>query len=87
MSIMLRRQTDFRAEYWWRIREGRKTAFFEYAKTSPVDGRDSDEAHFHKLVPYYRRYKRGLFLGLGALILKDLFAALSLSSSASRSTT
>jgi ATP-binding cassette subfamily B protein len=31
---------------------------------------------FQKLVPYYRRYKRGLFLGLGALILKDIFAAL-----------
>src|SRR5690349_14123545 len=30
---------------------------------------------FHKLWPYLNRYRRGLFLGFGALVLKDLFAA------------
>jgi ATP-binding cassette subfamily B protein len=30
---------------------------------------------FHKLWPYFKRYRRGLVLGFGALILKDLFAA------------
>src|SRR4051794_4095984 len=28
-----------------------------------------------RLLPYYRRYRRGLVLGMGALALKDLFAA------------
>ena len=30
---------------------------------------------FHKLWPYFGRYRRGMILGFGALILKDLFAA------------
>ncbi|MBC8166202.1 MAG: ABC transporter ATP-binding protein, partial [Bryobacteraceae bacterium] len=32
-------------------------------------------AALRKLIPYYSRYRRGLFLGLGSLVLKDLFAA------------
>ncbi|MDZ4800747.1 MAG: ABC transporter ATP-binding protein [Bryobacteraceae bacterium] len=28
-----------------------------------------------RLIPYYSRYRRGLFLGMGSLILKDVFAA------------
>jgi ATP-binding cassette subfamily B protein len=30
---------------------------------------------FHKLWPYFSRYRRGMILGFGALILKDVFAA------------
>lgn len=30
---------------------------------------------FRRLAPYYSRYRRSLFLGLGSLVLKDIFAA------------